>query len=433
MDRFTNQREKFLQALGEDAAIIFSSLEHLRNGDAEFPYRQSSDVLYLSGWEQPEAVLLFRPQSPESFVMFVQPKERSREIWTGIRPGPEGAMKDYGAAVAYPIAELEKRLPALLQGYKTLHHSFGLDKKNDKLLRKAIDKSRRLGKDHGTDFPESFYSLSHTLHRQRLYKSQEEIAVLQRAAAITKDAHCAAMKVTKPGGFEYQLEAELLYHFRKMGGVGPGYTPIVGGGSNAVILHYIENNAELNDGDLVCVDAGCEYEWYTADVTRTWPVNGRFSASQTKLYNAVLKALEASISVSVVGNQFMDVHRTAVRSLTESLVALGFLDGDIDTLIEEEKYKKWFMHGTSHWLGLDVHDVGAYAKSGNSILLEPGMVFTIEPGLYVAEGDESAPEEFRGMGIRIEDDILISEDGPINLTEAVPKTIAEIEKLMGEG
>ena len=430
MDRFRQQREIFLEALKKDAAIVFSSLEQHRNGDSEYPYRQSSDVLYLSGWEQPDAVLLFRPESPESFIMFVQPKEPSREIWTGIRPGPEGAMQDYGADVAYPISELATRLPALLQGYKTLHHSFGINKKNDKTVRKAIEKSRRLGKNHGTDFPESFHSLSHTLHRLRLYKSPAEIELLKTAAHITNLAHCAAMKVTKPGAFEYELEAELLYHFRKHGGVGPGYTPIVGGGANAVILHYIENNAELKDGELVCVDAGCEYQWYTADVTRTWPVNGQFSAAQKKLYNAVLKAEEASIAACIVGNQFMDIHQASVQSLTESLVELGFLEGAVDTLIEEKKYAKWFMHGTSHWLGLDVHDVGAYADSGQSISLAPGMILTIEPGIYVAVDDESAPEEFRGMGIRIEDDILIADEAPINLTAAIPKTVAAIERVM---
>jgi Xaa-Pro aminopeptidase len=282
------------------------------------------------------------------------------------------------------------------------------------------------------DYPERYFSLSHTLHRLRLYKSSEEISVLKEAARITKEGHCAAMKATKPGAFEYELEAELIYHFRKNGGSGPGYTSIVGGGSNAVILHYIENDSPLQDGDLVCVDAGCEYQWYTADVTRTWPVNGRFSEPQKKLYNAVLKAQEASIEASVVGNNFLDIHYATLRSLVESLVELEFLEGKVETLIEEEAYKAWYMHGTSHWLGLDVHDVGSYASKGSSMSLGIGMVLTIEPGLYIAPDDERVPEEFRGIGIRIEDDILVSQDGPIVLTEDIPKTVEAIEIFMGD-
>ena len=430
MQRYYNQRSRFLTELGEDAALIFSAPEHHRNGDAEYPYRQSSDILYLTGWTQPQAVVLLRPSSEEPFILFVQPKEPTREIWTGVRPGPEGAVDTYGADAAYPISELKKRLPALLQGYSGLHYDFGENEAHDTLVRNAISGARRLGKNNGMDFPNRICSLSHTLHKLRLIKSSDEIEVLKKAASITKDAHCAAMRATKPGVYEYELEAELLYHFRKNGGSGPGYTPIVGGGENAVILHYIENDSELQDGDLVCIDAGCEYEWYTADVTRTWPVNGTFSPAQRELYAAVLKSQEDSIRASIVGNSFLDVHHAAVHSLVTSMIELGFLEGDVDELIEEEAYKSWYMHGTSHWLGMDVHDVGSYASKGNSMPLEAGMVLTIEPGLYIAADDERVPEQYRGIGIRIEDDILISEEGPISLTEDIPKGIEEIESFM---
>ena len=432
MQRYKEQRNKFLEALNGDAALIFSAPEHHRNGDSHYPYRQSSDMIYLTGWTQPEAVLLLRPNAKEPFILFVQPKDPARETWTGVRPGPKGAVETFGADAAYPISELAKRLPSLLQGYSGLHYDFGESSEHDTLVQNAVAAARRLGKNNGMDFPERFFSLSHTLHKIRLFKSEAEIEILKKAASITKNAHCAAMKATKPGAYEYELEAEILYHFRKNGGTGPGYTPIVGGGNNAVILHYIENNAVLKDGDLVCVDAGCEYDSYTADVTRTWPVNGTFSEAQKTLYNAVLKAQEASIHASVVGNSFLDVHYATIRSLVESMIELGFLDGDIDTLIEEETYKEWYMHSTSHWLGMDVHDVGSYASKGSSTPLQAGMVLTIEPGLYIAANDERVPEEFRGMGIRIEDDVLISAEGPIVLTQEIPKTVADIEAFMQE-
>lgn len=424
-------RERFMSKLGNDAALFFGAQHHLRNGDAEYSFRQSSDVLYLTGWRDPDVAILLRPNSDKPFVMFVQPKDPQREIWTGRRDGPEGAVNLYGADQAFPYSELSKQLPLLLQGHNRLHYRFAENHQHDKLLMRSIAKARKQGKQNGLDFPEMFIDPSHTLHRLRLLKSDAEIKVLQKAAEITNLAHRAAMAMTKPGVFEYQLEAEISHVFRKNGGNGPGYTTIVGGGENAIILHYIENKDPLKAGDLVCVDAGCEYQWYTADVTRTWPVSGTFTDAQKELYEAVLEAQYSAIAAARVGNEFMDVHNAAVRSLTESLVQLGFLQGDIESLIENKEYKRWYMHGTSHWLGLDVHDVGPYGGKGESATLQQGMVLTIEPGLYVAPDDEEAPERFRGIGIRIEDDILIASDGPINLTESVPKTIEEIEAIVG--
>jgi Xaa-Pro aminopeptidase len=264
-----------------------------------------------------------------------------------------------------------------------------------------------------------------------LIKSDAEVATLQRAADLTADAHLAAMAITRPGVFEFELESTIDHTFRLGGGSGPGYTTIVGGGVNATILHYIENSAALNDGDLVCVDAGCEYGLYTADVTRTWPVNGKFSEPQRELYELVLKAQEASIAAAVAGSSMRAVHQEAVAVLTEGMIELGLLEGDVDDLIADETYKKYYMHGTGHWLGLDVHDVGAYYCDGESRPLEPGMVLTVEPGIYVSEQDDTAPAKYRGIGIRIEDDVLVTKEGNRVLTAAVPKTVAEVEAAVG--
>ncbi len=430
---YASNRQRFLKALGNDAAaIIFSSPMVTRSNDTEYAYRPHSDILYLSGWAEPDSALLLRPGSDEPFILFVQPKDKAREIWTGIRPGPEGAVLHYGADGAYLIDELRKRLPALLQGYSILHHQFTQDSEHDRLVMNSVASARRMAARNGMAAPSSFVDLGALLHQQRLIKSSEELGLMRQAADITAQAHIEAMKITAPGVYEYELEAVISYTFRKNGGSGPGYTSIVGGGENAVILHYISNDQPLKDGDLVCVDAGCEFSWYTADVTRTWPVNGRFSPAQKELYQAVLQAQLASIEASQPGAHFDDVHLATVRSMTNSLVELGFLQGDVEDLIAEGAFRKWFMHGTSHWLGIDVHDTGRRAELGNSTVLREGMVLTIEPGLYVAADDEQAPERFRGMGIRIEDDILIGSSGPINLTQAVPKSIDEIEAVMTE-
>jgi Xaa-Pro aminopeptidase len=295
----------------------------------------------------------------------------------------------------------------------------------------AIKAARRKARRNGMAVPDAFIDPSRTLHELRLFKGPHEVAMMQRAADITADAHIAAMNITRDGVAEFELESIIDHTFRCGGGAGPGYTTIVGGGTNATILHYIENSAALADGDLVCVDAGCEYGLYTADVTRTWPVNGRFSGPQRMLYEVVLRAQEEAISMAVEGNSMRSVHQRAVAVLTEGMVELGLLSGDVNDLIAEETYKKYYMHGTSHWLGLDVHDVGAYYRSGESRPLEPGMVLTVEPGLYVAEDDEDAPMEFRGIGIRIEDDVLITVGGNRVLTAAIPKTVAEVEAVVG--
>jgi len=425
---FARHRASFLDVLGDnDAALLFGAPHVLRNGDAEFKYRPDSDVFYLSGWADPEVALLFRPGADQPFLMFVQPKNPSMEIWTGRRWGPEGAVDRFGADAAHPYGELAERLPDLLQGYRNLHYRFADDTDRDQLLIGALKSARRKARRNGLAVPDAFIDPSRALHELRLIKSDEEIAILQRAADITAQAHCAAMSVTENGIPEYALESIIDHTFRLGGGSGPGYTTIVGGGVNATILHYIENSSPLKDGDLVCVDAGCEYGYYTADVTRTWPVSGKFSDPQRAMYEVVLAAQEAAIQQAVPGNSMRSVHQKAIHVLTQGMVTLGLLDGVVEDLISEEKFKKYYMHGTSHWLGLDVHDVGAYYVEGESRPLEAGMVLTVEPGLYVAEDDEDAPEEFRGIGIRIEDDVLVTADGNVVLTAAAPKSVADVE------
>lgn len=435
--RHADHRARFLAALGGDAALLFSPPEKLRNGDAEYRYRQSSDLLWLTGWEQPECAVLLRPGAAQPFIMFVQKKDKEREVWTGRRPGPEGAIATYGADAAFEFHELAGKLPELLQGHAQLHYAVAEDADRDRMVVRALTAARRKARRNGMAVPDAFIDPGRVLHDLRLIKSEAELALLQQASDITAAAHLRAMAITAPGVPEYVLEAEISHVFRRSGGAGPGYTTIVGGGVNATILHYIENDAPLLDGDLVCVDAGCEYQWYTADVTRTWPVNGRFSAPQRAIYEAVLEAQEAAIAASVPGATFMDVHDVATRSLTIAMVRLGLLEGDpddsacIDALIEADKHKRYYMHGTSHWLGMDVHDVGAYAADGRSRVLGAGMVLTIEPGLYIAEDDEEAPEALRGIGVRIEDDVLVTEDGNRVLTSGVPKAIDAIEAAVG--
>jgi Xaa-Pro aminopeptidase len=383
-----------LAALGTDYALLFGAPERLRNGDAEYRYRPSSDVLYLTGWADPHCAVLLRPGAEQPFVMFVQPRDREMEVWSGRRPGPEGACETFGASLAYPIDELATRLPELLLGARTLHYRFAEDADRDRMLVGALAKARKLARRNLLDVPDAFVDPARLLHEQRLRKAPEEIA---------------------------------------------GYTTIVGGGANATVLHYISNDQPLRDGDLVCVDAGCEFQYYTADVTRTWPVNGRFTEAQRALYEVVLAAQKAAVDACRPGATFKGVHDLTTRLLTEGMVRLGLLPGDaddpavIDDHIEKGRQKRYFPHGTSHWLGLDVHDVGAYSGAGRSRVLEPGMVLTVEPGLYVQPDDEDAPADLRGIGIRIEDDVLVTDSGPDVLTAGIPKAIDEVEAAVGGG
>ncbi len=422
---------RFIKELGDDAALFFSSPHLTRSNDTEFSYRQSSDILYLCGWSQPEMALFIRPNSDHPVVMFVQPKNAKMEIWTGVRPGIEGAKSDFGADEAYSIHDLAKQLPHLWMGVERLHYRFAENPDMDQLLIKAIARARKVGRTNGLAGPDVFIDPSRVLHRLRQIKSPKEIEIMKNAVAITKIAHEEAMAMTAPGVFEYHLEAKITYEFRSRGGSGVGYSSIVGGGNNAVILHYVDNDQPLQDGDVVTVDAGCELESYTADVTRSWPVSGRFTEPQKEIYSAVLRANEAAIAVCAPGVLYRSIHEAAVQSLTEDMVRLGLLEGDVEENIANESFKKYYMHGTGHWLGMDVHDVGPYVQDTDSILLQEGMILTVEPGLYIDANDEEAPEQYRGIGIRLEDDILITKNGHENLSIGIAKSIEDVEKIVG--
>jgi Xaa-Pro aminopeptidase len=351
------------------------------------------------------------------------------EIWNGYRHGLEGAQEIFGADAAFPYSDLAKELPRLIQGVEVLHYAFARDAENDQLLMAAIRKAARAARTNGLAIPQTFHSLSKLVHELRLSKTELELQVMREAARITGVAHRRAMAMARPDLNEFQVESEILRSFIEEGGNGPGYTSIVAGGKNACILHYIRNRDPLLDGDLILIDAGGEYGYYTADVTRTFPINGKFNPHQRRAYEWVLKAQKAAIDACTVGSNPARVHDIAVRVLTEAMIDLQLLSGSADELISEEKYKKYYMHRTGHWLGLDVHDVGLSAIDGQSRTFEPNFVLTVEPGLYIPIDDEQAPEELRGLGIRIEDDIRITEDGPEVLTADIPKEIEDIEAI----
>ncbi|MCB9678787.1 MAG: aminopeptidase P N-terminal domain-containing protein [Alphaproteobacteria bacterium] len=425
---FQAHRSRLQGALREgEAVLLFGGPHHLRNGDAEYRYRPDSDVYWLTGWPDPHvAVFVTR----DAITMFVEPKDREREVWTGFRPGPDGAKAHYGADEAFEWGEIEEKLTGLLSGIDTLHHAFAVDAEHDALLMSCIAKARRKNRRDGLSVPETFCSLDKLVHELRLIKGPDELEVMREAGRVSAEAHVAAMRVAAAGMPEYRVEAELLRVFHEQGSTGPGYTSIVAGGANATVLHYITNRNTLKDGELLLIDAGCEISHYTADITRTFPIGGRFTPAQRAMYDVVLKAQLKAIDTCRAGKTFNDVHDVAVRVLTEGMVKLGLLVGDVDELIADESYKKYYMHGTSHWLGLDVHDVGAYGRDGQVRVLAPDMVLTVEPGLYVAIDDADAPEAYRGIGIRIEDDVRVTDGDPEILTAGVPKHPDDLADLL---
>jgi len=426
---FAAHRQAVLERLADDEAVLlFGAPHHLRNGDAEYRYRPDSDVFWLTGWEDPEVVVFLRP-GEEPLTMFVQPRDPERETWTGRRKGPEGARAEHGADVAHDYSEVLELLPKLLLGVRVLHYAMARDAEHDALVMSSVAKAARAGRTAGLDAPQTFHSPAVLLHELRLHKTPDEIAALREAGRISAEAHLAAMKATAPGRHEYEIEAVLHHTFLGQGSTGAGYTPIVAGGHNATILHYVTNRDELRDGDLLLIDAGCEVQYYTADITRTFPVGKRFTEPQRQVYEAVLLAQEAAIDTCRVGRTFQEVHEVTVKVLTSAMVEMGLLEGPVDERIEDKSFKRYFMHGTSHWLGLDVHDVGSYVGGGGSRPLAEGMVLTVEPGLYVPLDDEDAPEVLRGIGVRIEDDILVTAGEPEVLTAAVPKSIEALEAL----
>jgi Xaa-Pro aminopeptidase len=424
------RRRRFLDAMGKDAVAIVQGAKLVtRSADTEFPFRQDSDFWYLTGFAHPHAVAVFRTDGGPPFTLFVEPRDRAAETWTGYRPGVEGAVADYGADEAFPRAEFTAKLSEIVKKARRILHVLGRDPEIDAKLVGTLDEMR-LRSRAGFVPASEIADPRGILHEMRLRKTADEIALMKKAAAISEEAHREAARIARGGTYEYELQAVLDYTFRRRGGSGPAYASIVGGGKNATILHYIANDQPLVDGELVLIDAGCEYAGYASDVTRTYPVGGRYTGPAAELYEAVLRAQMACLAAAKPGATLPEIHAIALRELVGGLVDLGLLAGDVSELIAREAYRPWYMHSTSHWLGLDVHDVGAYQTDGQPRRLEPGMVFTIEPGLYVAADDASAPERLRGLGVRIEDDVLVTESGCDVLTEAIPKAVADVEAWM---
>lgn len=431
---YASRRARVMEAMGESAVAIFlAGHEKIRSRDTDYRFRAHSDVLYLTGFEEPEAVVVLAPGHPEGpLVMFVRPRDKEREIWTGRRAGVEGACERYGADTAYNLDELEEKLPGLMADRESLYLTFGQDKGFDAQVHRMLGALRqRRGKAPGA--PWVLRDTRELVHPMRLIKDERELEVMRRSCEIAAEAHLAAMKACKPGMREYELEAVLEFVFRRHGCNAPSYGSIVGSGENATVLHYTENRGVIGDGDVVLIDAGCEYLYYASDITRSFPANGRFTPAQRDLYQAVLEAEEAGIQMCVTGNTWLQIHEATVRSLTGALVDMGLLEGSVDALIEEKAYTRFYMHKTGHYLGMDVHDVGPYYEGQEARVLEPGVVQTIEPGIYIQPDDEGVPEEFRGIGIRVEDDVLTTQSGFEVLTGAVPKSVEEIEAVVGSG
>jgi len=414
-------------------ALLAAAPESVRNRDVHYPYRQDSDLFYMTGFPEPEALAALVPGRKEGeLVFFCRPHDPERALWVGAQVGVEGLLRDFGADEAHPIDELDEILPKLLEDRDRVYYPAGKDPALDQRLIKWVNVVR--GKIRsGVRAPTEFVVLERLLSEQRLLKNKTELKIIRRAVRISTAAHRRVMRLCRPGLWEYQLEAELVRTCAARGARFQAYPPIVGSGANACVLHYTDNCHRLADGDLVLVDAGCELAGYASDITRTFPVNGRFSPPQRELYELVLAAQEAAIAKGVPGNRWNDMHKAVVRTLTRGLVELGILEGGqkaVPKLIKEEKYKPYFPHRTGHWLGMDVHDAGDYRIAGKWRRLEPGMVLTVEPGLYIAADRTEVPAPYRGIGIRIEDDVLITAAGNEILSDRVPKTVAEIETCM---
>ena len=426
---FSRRRRRLMQAIGRDAiAVIPAAHETLRNRDVGYPFRQDSDFLYLTGFPEPEAVAVLVPgREAGEYVLFCRDRDLDMETWNGRRAGPDGAVSDFGADCAFPIADIGEILPGLMENRRALCAPFGHSEAMDQRLFGWVNQVRAKARS-GVRAPTEFVALEHHLHEQRLFKQADELRMMRHAARISTQAHVRAMQVCRPGMAEFEIEAELLHEFRRQG-TEPAYHSIVGGGENGCILHYVENRSPLRDGDLLLIDAGCEHGGYASDISRTFPVSGQFSPAQREVYELVLEAQAAAIAKAVPGNHWNDPHDAAVGVLTRGLKSLGILKGRPADLIRKEAYKPYYMHRTGHWLGLDVHDVGDYRIGEAWRLLEPGMVMTVEPGLYFGPRCK-APKRYRGIGIRIEDDVAVVTSGNEVLTADCPKTIAAIEACM---
>jgi Xaa-Pro aminopeptidase len=429
---FAKRRKQLMRMAADDAILILPAApERIRSKDTAYPYRQDSDFWYLTGFAEPEAVLVLVPgRKHGESLLFCRERDPAKEAWDGPRAGQDGAISELGMDDAYPISDLDDILPGLLEGRTRVYYHFGRDTDFDLKLIGWLNRVRAQVR-QGAEPPHEFLELGHLLHEFRLFKSKDEIKLMQRAADIGARAQMAAMRATRAGAHEYEVEAALQFEYRRNDAVA-SYEPIVGAGGNACVLHYRANNGVMRDGELLLVDAGAEYQNYASDITRTWPVNGRYSKEQRALYEIVLAAQAAALAQARPGKAWIAGHEAAVEVLTDGLLSLGLLKGTLKQNLTSGAYKKFYMHKTGHWIGLDVHDVGEYKLAGDFRELEAGMVFTIEPGLYVAPGTKGVPAKYQGIGIRIEDDVLITRDGHQVLTGGVPKAVDEVEAVLAE-
>lgn len=430
------QLKKFMEAIGKDAvAIIPAAHEVTRSYDTEFKFRQDNDFLYLTGFPEPDAIAVIAPSNKKHpYTLFVRPRDPEMETWFGRREGVDGAKKNYNADKALPIEKFAKEFSKLIDGHDKLYYRFGLDKALDQIILEYLSgqRHRRLKTAYP---PHTIIDPTLLIGEMRLHKTPEEVALMQKSGDIAAEAHILAMQQCKPGMNESQIESIIEHHFRMSGASGAAYNSIIGGGENATILHYVENNRPLKDGDLLLIDAGCEYQGYASDITRTFPVNGKFTEAQRDIYDVVLDVQIACCEATKVGTTVQQRQELSIELLTEGMKKIGLLKGKTKDLIKKKAYFKYYMHGVGHYLGLDVHDAGRYftdQKAKNSRPFEAGMVLTVEPGIYVPPDDKSAPAKYRGIGVRIEDDVLVTESGNVNLTAKVPKHAEEIEEIMAK-
>ena len=426
---FERRRRQLMRMVGTGGiAILPAAPVRKRSRDVEYNYRQDSDFFYLTGFTEPDAVAVLVPGRPQGeYLLFCRERDPDRELWDGSRAGQDGAVADFGADDAFPIDDIDDIIPGLIEGCSRVYYTMGMYADFDTHVADWVN-SLRSGLSRGVHTPQEFVALDHLLHDMRLYKSRSEISAMRKSAKIAVAAHKRAMQMTRPGLFEYEVEAEFRHEFRR-NGAWTSYNPIVGGGANACTLHYVENSAELKDGDLLLIDAGCELDYYASDITRTFPVNGRFNAEQRAVYEIVLEAQTAAIEKTVKGNHWNDPHDAAVRVITRGLRDLGLLEGKLPKLIKDGAYRPFYMHRTGHWIGIDVHDVGDYKVGDEWRVLEPGMVTTVEPGIYIPN-KRNIPKAFRNIGVRIEDDVAITAKGPDVLSKGLPSEPDAIEALM---
>jgi len=424
------QLEEFMRRMESNSvAIIPSAREATRSNDTHYRFRQDSDFYYVTGFEEPESIAIVRPGQDPHYTLFVRPRDPEREIWDGRRAGIDGAKSEFGANESFPIAEFDERLQDILDGAEKLYYRLGVNRDLDETIINQIARMRAVNR-KPIHPPQTIVDPATIIHEMRVLKSADEIELMQVAADIAAEAHCEAMKASRPGMQEYEVEALIEKVFRQRGAAGPAYTSIVGAGANATVLHYINNDGQLHDGDLLLVDAGAEYKGYASDITRTFPINGRFTKPQREIYDLVLKAQMACVEMVRPGTTHDQLKQHSIEVLTEGMVELGLLDGKPEELIKEKKYERFYMHGLGHMLGIDVHDVGRYYYGKESRALEAGVVMTVEPGIYISPDTKDIPSQYLGIGVRIEDDVLCTENGPRVLTNKVPKVAEEIEGLM---